>query len=105
MNAAAARFRPMRFGIESAVLEHLDGGQIDLHSEPALQPYPHRLSDRLLRWAQETPEHTYLAKRGPDGQWQRLSYAQALQSARAIGQALLDRHVFADVHGKAGLAH
>lgn len=96
MNAAGARFRAMRFGIGSAVLEHLDGGQINLHSEPALQPYPHRLSDRLLRWAQETPEHTYLAKRGPDGQWQRLSYAQALQSARAIGQALLDRGLSAE---------
>ncbi|MEK9775418.1 MAG: feruloyl-CoA synthase [Quisquiliibacterium sp.] len=92
----AQGFRPIRFGIESVQIEHCAGGEIRLSSEPALQPCAHRLSDRLLHWASQAPSRTYLAKRGPDGQWQHLSYAMALERARAIGQALLDRGLSAD---------
>ncbi|MFZ2652179.1 MAG: feruloyl-CoA synthase [Burkholderiaceae bacterium] len=58
-------------------------------TEP-LQPYPRRLTDRLLYWALLEPDHTLAAQRDAAGQWRRISYAQALQSARCIAQALLD---------------
>jgi feruloyl-CoA synthase len=56
-----------------------------------LDPVPARFTDRLLEGAQKHPERTLVARRGPDGAWIRLSYADVLQRARRIGQALLDR--------------
>jgi feruloyl-CoA synthase len=37
-----------------------------------------------------------MARRDKDGQWRRISYGQALQSARRIGQALLQRGLSAE---------
>jgi len=56
-----------------------------------LQPVPSRFTDRLVEGARNHPERTLVARRGLDGEWIRLSYAQVLESARRIGQALLDR--------------
>ncbi len=55
-----------------------------------LPPYPRRVTDRLVHWAETTPEVTFLAEPSTDG-WRRLTYAAALCQVRAIGQALLDR--------------
>ena len=49
------------------------------------------MTDRLASGAREHPGRWLAARRGSDGQWIGLSYAKALQSARAIGQALLAR--------------
>ena len=56
-----------------------------------LGPVPARFTDRLVSGARAHPERTLVARRGPDGGWIRLSYADALESARRIGQALFDR--------------
>jgi feruloyl-CoA synthase len=56
-----------------------------------LDPVPARFTDRLVEGARAHPERTLVARRGPDGAWIRLSYADVLQRARRIGQALLDR--------------
>jgi feruloyl-CoA synthase len=61
-----------------------------LVSTEALQPYPKTLSDRFEQWAHRAPERTLVARRGSDGQWQRVTYGQMLERARAIGQGLLD---------------
>ena len=57
-----------------------------------LGDYPARLTDKLIHWATVDPDRTYMARRDKDGQWRRISYGEALQSARRIGQALL-QHV------------
>lgn len=56
-----------------------------------LGPYPARMTDRLDHWAQHTPDRTFIAQRAKDGSWQRLTYAEAAQRARRIGQALAQR--------------
>ncbi|KQQ97628.1 feruloyl-CoA synthase [Massilia sp. Leaf139] len=61
-----------------------------------LAPFPVRFTDRLVSGAHEHPERTLVARRGPDGEWIRLSYADVLGSARRIGQALLDRGLSAE---------
>ena len=66
-------------------------GGYRLRSPARLKPYPARLTERLLRWAKECPERTFVAKRGGDGAWRRISYAEALAAARSVGQALLER--------------
>ncbi len=44
----------------------------------------------LRRWAEATPDHPFMAARGPGGEgWVYLSYAEARARADALGQALL----------------
>ena len=46
-----------------------------------------------MTWARSAPDRTFVARRAPDGEraWRRISYAEALEGARRIGQSLLDR--------------
>ena len=53
-------------------------------------------TERLLRWAVEAPDRTFIAKRLPSGEWRRITYAHALDYARRIGQGLIDRGLSAE---------
>jgi feruloyl-CoA synthase len=57
---------------------------------------PRRWTDRLVSGAAAHPERTLVARRGPDGGWIRIGYADMLRRARHIGQALLDRGLSAE---------
>ncbi len=98
---AAPRYRAVPLGgsLEALYTPRADGSTLLVSTEP-LQPYPARLTDRLLHWATLAPERTLAAKRRTDGaqrgEWRHLSYAQALQAARAIAQGLLDRGLSAE---------
>ncbi|ACO77641.1 feruloyl-CoA synthase [Azotobacter vinelandii CA] len=83
------RLRPVAIGSPGVVHETADGC-LYLRPVEALAPLPARLLDRLEHWARLTPEQILVARRGDDGEWQRLSYAQMLESARTIGQHLLE---------------
>jgi feruloyl-CoA synthase len=90
------KYRPLRFGVTRAIVREDDGGVQYLTADQPLQPYEMRMSDRLLHWARTTPDETFLAQRerlgdGRLGDWRRVSYAEALQAARRLGQALLQR--------------
>jgi len=98
---AAPRYRHVEFGITRATLHEGAPGVQYLEAEVPLAPYAHRMTDRLLHWAATTPERTYVARRrrnadGSTGDWIHVSYAQALQHARSIGQALLARGLSAE---------
>ena len=88
--------RRVRMRTSGATLERLPGGAMLVKPDEALKPYPKVLTDRLAHWAKLTPEKTCIAKRGPGGNWRRLSYAQVMRSIESIGQALLDRGLSAD---------
>ena len=98
---AAPKYRAMRYGITR--IHHAQGAQgvQYVQAEQALQAHPQRMTDRLLHWAHETPERTFLARRkrlpdGRTGDWEHLSYGRALAGARRIGQALLARNLSAE---------
>jgi feruloyl-CoA synthase len=55
-----------------------------------LGPYPPRLTERLRHWEAVAPDRVLFASRDGEG-WQKVTYLEALNSACAIGQALLDR--------------
>jgi feruloyl-CoA synthase len=60
----------------------------------ATQPlgdYPVKLTDRLEHWAIHASDRTLYAKRTASGEWRRITYAEARQLARNIGQALINR--------------
>jgi feruloyl-CoA synthase len=82
-------YRPVSIGIPAVQLRQA-GQTLYMEALEPLQAYPQRLLERLLRWAEERPEQTFIARRGADGQWQRISYAEMLQRVRSIAQGLLD---------------
>ena len=95
------RYRPLAFGVTEAEVRHGDGGVVYLKAKQPLAPYAPRMTDRLLHWAQTAPERCFMARRralpdGTRGDWQHLSYAEALDAARCIGQGLLDRGLSAE---------
>ncbi len=92
----APRYRPLEFPIRRAVLREETGGARYLRAEVALQPHAARMTDRLVHWAEVAPDRSFMARRerladGRSGDWRHVTYRQALENARAIGQALLDR--------------
>ncbi len=92
-----ATFRPFDFGVTRAMRR--DAGPVTyLQADHPLQPYPERMTDRLLHWAKHTPDQPLYARRDPalGGDWRHLTFAEALDAARAIGQALLDRGLNAE---------
>lgn len=99
--SVAPRYRPLAFGVTEAELRHTPDGTGYLKAKVPLQAWPNRLTDRLLHWAQVAPDRSFMARRaknadGTTGDWVHLSYAQALDAARCIGQALLDRGLSAE---------
>jgi len=74
-----------------AALVRRDGDVWHVRSSEALAPYPKRMTDCLVAGAERHPDRVLAAQRGADGGWITITYAQMLQRARAIGQALLDR--------------
>ena len=87
---AHVRYRPVAFG-DDAVQVRKQGGATYVTAVAPLGDYALRSVDRLRHWAATAPERSFIARREPDGAWRHVSYAQALHSARAIGQALLGR--------------
>jgi len=101
MTLSAPKYRAMRYGITSVQVDTHDNGVQYVLADVPLEPYPRRMTDKLLHWAHKAPNRTYVARRqrlsdGSTGDWQHLSYAQALTSARRIGQALINRGLSAD---------
>lgn len=95
------RYRHVEFGITRVQLREGEAGVRYLRAENDLLPYPQRMTDRLVHWAQTEPLHTFIARRlrnadGSPGEWRHISYREALDAARRIGQALLDRGLSVD---------
>ncbi len=96
-----AKYRPLAFGVTQVQVRGADGGVQYLRAEQPLAAFGERMSDRLIQWARETPDTTFVAQRerladGRLGDWRRVSYADTLDAARRIGQALLDRGLSAE---------
>ncbi len=95
--SVGARYRALPLGgsLEAELVRRDDGSTLVVSRE-ALRPYPVRLTDRFLHWAEAAPDRTLVAKRVNGGEWRRVSFAEALASARAIAQALLDAGLSVD---------
>ena len=85
------RVRPARLGPLDAVVDRRADGTVYVRSPHALGPYAAKLTERLEHWAAHAPDRTFLAERDAEGEWRRVSYADALARVRRIAQALLDR--------------
>jgi len=94
--SAVPRYRPLKFGVTRVVLREGAGGVRYMKADQPLGEHALRLTDRLVHWARTESDRTFIARRakladGTTGDWRRVSYSEALHSARRIGQLLLDR--------------
>ena len=96
MSPATRPVRKIRLGPTDVALERAPGGVIYARSPHALGAYPEKMTARLDHWAASEPDRTFLAQRDADGNWRRVTYAEARKRARAIGQALVNRGVSAE---------
>lgn len=98
---SAIRYRNTGFGgcLEALAEQWPDGSQV-VRSTEALQPFAQRVTDRLEHWAREAPNRPFVARRDPSvlggGEWLRISYAQMLERAQCVGQALAARGLTAE---------
>jgi feruloyl-CoA synthase len=88
---ATPRYRSIRFGSDRVNVTQDASGNTRVTASQTLDAYPPRMTDRLLHWAKEAPQRTFMAKRDGHGNWRHVSYSEALESARRIGQGLLNR--------------
>jgi feruloyl-CoA synthase len=97
MSTTAPKYRavPLAGSLTAHFAPQADGSVVVTSTE-ALLPYAERMTDRLLHWAEIAPDRTLIAKRVNGGDWRRISYAEALTTARSIAQALLDQNLSAE---------
>ena len=100
-NVSNVKYRDMTFGVTRVKMREASKGHLYLSADQALEPYAERMTDRLIHWAKERPDQTLFARRqknadGSTGDWQRISYAQALDGARHIAQGLINRGLNAE---------
>jgi feruloyl-CoA synthase len=87
---------PQVGGCVAATAETRPDGSTLLRSTEALQDHPPHLGERLAHWAAATPDRVLVARRGPDGAWVTITYAQMLDRVQRVGQALATRNLSAE---------
>lgn len=75
---------------------YTDQGHLYISAQAQLQPYPQKLTDRLIHFAQLCPDQLFVAKRDAQGAWIKLSYAETLDRAWHIAQALRQRSILSE---------
>ncbi len=89
------RYRQVSIG-HPAVEVREEKGVLHMHALEPLAELPRRLLDRLVHWAEVRPQQTFIAARDSLGGWRTVSYADMLESVRAIAQGLLKYQLSAD---------
>jgi feruloyl-CoA synthase len=96
MKTAMDKVRAVNLRTSGATVKRRVDGTFIIRPEEALESYPRVLTERLIDWARVAPNRALAAKRSKDGPWRFLTYADALEKVRSLGQAFLDRGLSAD---------
>ena len=80
--------RPVLLGDLAVEAERRPDGVVILRSPYRLAESARSVTDRLEHWASEAPDRIFLADRF-EGNWRTVTYAQALEKVRAIGEYML----------------
>jgi feruloyl-CoA synthase len=95
MTSPGPRKEPLTLAPPRVEVERRGDGTLVLRSPHPLGPHARAVGEWLVRWAGRRPEQVFLAERAGEG-WRTVTYRQALDAARRIGQALLDRGLDAE---------
>ncbi|MBI3370630.1 MAG: feruloyl-CoA synthase [Betaproteobacteria bacterium] len=79
------RFAPARVDVEKR-----PDGSILLRSPQILGAFSRCTGEWLVHWANKAPDRVFLADRAGDA-WRKVTYSEALDAVRHIGEALLER--------------
>ena len=90
-----APLRNPELGDCHATMERRADDALMVRNTRALDPYPEKLTQRLEHWAKVAPDRVWLAAR-ENGEWRKITYAQALATTRRIAAALLARGLSAE---------
>jgi len=96
VNTEKPPFRQANYLPRKIEVERRDDGSIIMRNLNPLVGVPDNIIAPIRRWAEAAPDRTWLAMRGPSkdgklGEWNRLTYAEALARINAIAEALLSR--------------
>ncbi len=83
--------RAVELGPQDVTLDRHKNGIIYARSPHPLENVPRTITTPLVKWAKETPDAIIVARRGADGEWRKLTYAQFFARVEQIGAALLAR--------------
>jgi len=88
--------RQVKLWKPKVIAEERPDGSVLVRQEEPLGPYPEKLGERLVHWAKTVPDRPWMAQRDEDGGWRTVTYGEALDTVRRIGQALIDRGLSVD---------
>ncbi len=88
--------RKVLLGPADVLVERRPGGIVHLRSPHALAAHPKKITEQLDLWAAKAPGRLFLAQRDKNGGWRRLTYGEARERARRVGQFLLSRNLSAE---------
>lgn len=95
MSTTMPPFRKANYVEPRLEIERRPDGSILMRNPHPLRDVPVNPIAPFRRWAQEAPDRVWLGKRKPSktglGEWQLLTYGEALTQIEAIAQGLLDR--------------
>ncbi len=90
--APPAAAQPIRLGSRDFILDRKSDGTIYIRSPHKLDPYPDKITERLVHWADRTPDRVFMADRAQAG-WRESTYADTLARIQRIAAALLTRNL------------
>ena len=71
-------------------IEKRPDGTLVLRSPIQLETPQWSILDLIPEWAARAPQRLFLAQRGRDGAWQKITYAELWQRVQSVGQAMID---------------
>jgi feruloyl-CoA synthase len=80
----------LRFAPADTRVERRADGTLVLRSPQPLAPHARAVGEWLSDWARRAPDRVLIAERAGES-WRKLSYREALEAVRRIGQSLLER--------------
>ena len=90
------RLRDVKLGSLDVAVERRPDGAVYLKNKQPLGSYATRITDPLIHWSARAPQRVFMAERGADGEWRRLSYGDALAQVRSVATALRARGLSAE---------
>ena len=86
-------FHPIKVVAYPIHVEQRKDGVHIINSQKTLDEYARCWTDQLEYWANKTPDQTFVAQRNDQGEWQQVTYAQAVTRVRKIASWLMTQPV------------
>ncbi|WP_067095680.1 feruloyl-CoA synthase [Marinomonas atlantica] len=88
-----SEFHPIKVVSHSVAIEKRDNGEQIISCQTELAEYARCLTDRLVYWAERTPDVVFVAQRDDENKWDRYTYAEALEKVRQLASWLVEQNV------------